>query len=529
MPLAQAPSGGGGSAGITGIGYARGGGLDSGDDGAAPVTITGGIPPAAWPQPVDQYFGLPAYIEANKYYHAPTAANPYFRTSPDPPDPVDVSPAALNRMRGLPPPTNPGPPRWGQDVRGPSAPLEMQIDAPSSGIAEPASAPDAPPFVIGGSPVATTQPSMSAPPQSAAEATSAPPPVPLRRASGVPQQGIAGASSRGAGNPLLGPIPSEMMGGSDPAVTTSITPAHKGGIGGIPQTEEPHAEDHQGTPSNSDIWETVLAAGLGIMGGRSPFAAVNIGQGGLEGLKFGEELRSRHATEALRSAQEQSNQQYKQSMAETARQRADTGDTRAQAYVQASQARSSELMAQAALAQARAANVGASKITDADIRKQAIDSLIGQPMDPANPDGPKFTKASATSKMFGLDIKEQQADTARLRADNSIDVTNQKLDLLRQDQSWKQQHGDATLAERQRHDNDMRDKGLSDEDIRIYEGGKNPVTGVNATDPATVDALRRKIVPQSQSATPQYIEGKTYVDRNGNKAIYQNGNFVPVP
>jgi hypothetical protein len=305
---------------------------------------------------------------------------------------------------------------------------------------------------------------------------------------------------------MLGPLMPEPGSPGEPAVETSVTPAtaQKGGIAGSPgTTEEPtHGASNTGTPSNSDVWKTIIAAGLGIAGGTSPSAGVNFGRGGLEGLKFGEDLQSRHATEALRSAQEQSNQQYKQSMADAAGRRADTGDTRAQAYVQASQARSSELMAQAALAQARAANVGASKITDADIREQAIDSLIGQPMDPANPDGPKFTKASATSRMFGLDIKEQQADTARLRANSSIDVTNQKLDLLRQDQSWKQQHGDATLAERQRHDNDMRNKGLSDEDIRIYEGGKSPITGVNATDPATVDALRRKIVPQSQSATP---------------------------
>ena len=46
----------------------------------------------------------------------------------------------------------------------------------------------------------------------------------------------------------------------------------------------------------------LLAAGLGIMGGRSPFASVNIGQGGLEGVKIAEQQAQRFDTKAERQA-----------------------------------------------------------------------------------------------------------------------------------------------------------------------------------------------------------------------------------
>jgi len=39
-------------------------------------------------------------------------------------------------------------------------------------------------------------------------------------------------------------------------------------------------------------WAALMAAGLGIAGGTSPFAAVNIGQGGMQGLKTLQEQRT---------------------------------------------------------------------------------------------------------------------------------------------------------------------------------------------------------------------------------------------
>lgn len=71
------------------------------------------------------------------------------------------------------------------------------------------------------------------------------------------------------------------------------------GMGAMPS---PHPADEAATASAKGgkpfPWETLMAMGLGIMGGRSPFASVNIGQGGLEGLKYGESVRLREAQQA---------------------------------------------------------------------------------------------------------------------------------------------------------------------------------------------------------------------------------------
>lgn len=49
-------------------------------------------------------------------------------------------------------------------------------------------------------------------------------------------------------------------------------------------------------------WMALMAAGLGMMGGRSPHAGVNIGQGGLEGLKYLEQQTAQQDTRANRQA-----------------------------------------------------------------------------------------------------------------------------------------------------------------------------------------------------------------------------------
>jgi hypothetical protein len=54
-------------------------------------------------------------------------------------------------------------------------------------------------------------------------------------------------------------------------------------------------------------WGTLLAAGLGILGGNSPQAGVNIGRGGLQGLQFAENAR-------MRELQAESNALYRQNM-----------------------------------------------------------------------------------------------------------------------------------------------------------------------------------------------------------------------
>lgn len=54
-------------------------------------------------------------------------------------------------------------------------------------------------------------------------------------------------------------------------------------------------------------WGTLLAAGLGILGGNSPQAGVNIGRGGLQGLQFAENAR-------MRELQAESNALYRQNV-----------------------------------------------------------------------------------------------------------------------------------------------------------------------------------------------------------------------
>jgi len=107
-------------------------------------------------------------------------------------------------------------------------------------------------------------------------------------------------------------------------------------------TGEPTAMPHGGGGHGdfmSGPWGTLLAAGLGIMGGTSPFPGVNIGRGALEGLKFGESQRLREEQQALRMQQAADLAQYRRDMAGVAGRRADTGLERAGTYQQATDQR----------------------------------------------------------------------------------------------------------------------------------------------------------------------------------------------
>ena len=60
----------------------------------------------------------------------------------------------------------------------------------------------------------------------------------------------------------------------------------------------------------SDLWRTLMYTGLGIMGGTSPHAAVNIGKGALAGLNMAEQAK-------LRETQQENNQIYRDQMNST--------------------------------------------------------------------------------------------------------------------------------------------------------------------------------------------------------------------
>ncbi|HEX3587807.1 MAG TPA: hypothetical protein VH024_17540 [Candidatus Angelobacter sp.] len=93
---------------------------------------------------------------------------------------------------------------------------------------------------------------------------------------------------------------------------------------------ESHREQVGGLgPSHSDFmsgpWGTLLAAGLGIMGGRSPYPGVNIGAGGLEGLQVAEQAK-------MRQAQMDSNNLYRSALIGNRQQGLDIQQERASTY-----------------------------------------------------------------------------------------------------------------------------------------------------------------------------------------------------
>ena len=83
------------------------------------------------------------------------------------------------------------------------------------------------------------------------------------------------------------------MGGTGSTSGNSSAPAAaSGSVAGV---GAPKKSDPWG---NQDLWMSVLAAGLGMMGGTSPFAGVNIGQGGLQGVKTWQDLQRQRREEA---------------------------------------------------------------------------------------------------------------------------------------------------------------------------------------------------------------------------------------
>lgn len=59
--------------------------------------------------------------------------------------------------------------------------------------------------------------------------------------------------------------------------------------------------------------------------------------------------------------------------------------------------------------------------------------------------------------------------------------------------------------------------------VTYWKGGPPPSGGSTAASTAKPE------VNATPSASPKYIDGKTYVDAQGNRAVYRNGKFDPVP
>ena len=345
---------------------------------------------------------------------------------------------------------------------------------------------------LGGGPPQITMPDMGGPAASA----------PTMRHAGI-------AAPRSMPTP---PVPP----GEEPAVqiTKTGTPA-AGGIAGdqgdgdssmptppIPPPGGDPGSHHHGALSNSDIWQTVLAAGLGIMGGTSPHALTNIGRGGLQALQFGEGLRNRQENYELRQAQQQSNDLYRQGLLGNKASKLDIDQQRADIYAKNSEASSAQKMALAALETARAAHVGASHASEGDITAGAIKSLVGTP-NPDN-DGKPWTAADAYRYVHGIDIKAKNAQTAADRVQATTDLGNRRLD--QGDQRLGIAQGGVDLRKQaleyaKTRDEANRAEHATDSDLARAASLTNGITAATGH-PADFHDTLAKVMAERQNAAP---------------------------
>jgi hypothetical protein len=140
-----------------------------------------------------------------------------------------------------------------------------------------------------------------------------------------------------------------------------------------------------GTDFMRSPWMSLVAAGLGTMGGTSPYAAVNIGRGGLEGVKFGEKQQETQAAEALRAQQAQELSDYHRATTATANRRIDVTSQLNDAKIAAMQWKSDH-----------------PKATLADLQQQAA-LTFQNTINPAT--GANYTPAEAFDHIKGIDFR----------------------------------------------------------------------------------------------------------------------------
>jgi hypothetical protein len=148
--------------------------------------------------------------------------------------------------------------------------------------------------------------------------------------------GYSGGGGDAYADKVLGGGASRGLGGDHP-----VTVAQEGGDEGQPVGLGAQPIDHQNglgaQPSfldraTSGPSSALLAAGLSIMGGQSPFALTNIGQGGLAGLTWAEAQKNRQAQIDYNRLKEQELNDYRQQMARNAANRTDVSQQRANTY-----------------------------------------------------------------------------------------------------------------------------------------------------------------------------------------------------
>jgi hypothetical protein len=237
-----------------------------------------------------------------------------------------------------------------------------------------------------------------------------------------------------------------------------------------------HSEDR------ANPWLALATAGFGMAAGKSPHMLQNLGEGAVLGIK--QYLSSDEKAKELASkvdehmAQLATAQAYHQATIGT-RERGQ--DMNYQAREDARQNAVAIAMIRAASAAARA---GSEHVTTGDLMAGAVHSLMGQ----INPDtGKPYTQMEAFRVANGA------ADRLHLGEERN-EVNQRRLDALAEHNRWIENHGDATLAQRQQHYDELRAKGYTDQELRYLgitrdvmgrptvtpEQAHNTVSGMNA-------------------------------------------------
>lgn len=304
------------------------------------------------------------------------------------------------------------------------------------------------------------------------------------------------------------------------------------------QTDQPQQAQRHGMP-----WETLIAAGLGIMGGSSPHAMVNIGRGGLQGLQFGEQVRQREETMALRQQQAAELAQYRRDMIGVRQTQAETGASRAATYAGAQQGRTAKDVAMTAYYQARAAaasNPRSSHMTGAELQNQTIQTLMGT----VNPEtGQNFTQPEAYANVRGLDVRRQNANTAlagsiahTAQGYERLDQGAARIDDARQRAAEAQRHnleGEGLRRQALAQASDQFEKRAiqtaTTADLRTASSVIMAQPGIKY--PQALEMVRKSrqsMGAERGGAGGDGVQEGQIVQQNGMRYIKRNGQFVPV-
>ena len=382
---------------------------------------------------------------------------------------------------------------------------------------------------------------------------------------GAPQQiargGIVGLADGGADPSGLlipgasatpDPIPTEDDQGDSDIPVPPIPPVNGPppigqGIAPTPTATRPDTE----TPDRPTVspWQKLMNVGLGIMSGTSPHPLVNVGRGALTGLQMSDKEQTALETAALRRDQQKTNAMWRAGQAALA-------DARAKHIPVAEDQGQQKLDQSGALNAARAEYLQwKSAHGDATLEQQNAKQAEINRRNGVREDQGQQKLDQGTMR---LGQGDRRLDQGQQRVDNqgrSIDVrtdqgnrrldqTDQTIALRRDAMKTAADDRERALIERASASDLTRATSLVSSSRDVM--GKPTLTLAKALDqvrvnrPVAAPTARPAVTPApaitapaaptaAPTAAPQFIEGKTYVDGQGNRAIYQGGQFVPAP